>query len=59
MTLIIHCSVNAINSGYDAVTDDYDGGDIDYDRRSNDPIGHGKTKWDAIRDLLEQLEERE
>ena len=43
--------------GWTAVTDNYDGGDRDYDRRSNHPIGFGLTEQEAIEDLKEQLAE--
>lgn len=37
---------------------DFDWSAIDansYDGQSNDPVGYGKTKEEAIRDLVEQL----
>jgi hypothetical protein len=42
---------------WSAVTADYDGGDIDYDTPSRDPIGRGATEEAAIADLLEKIEE--
>jgi hypothetical protein len=42
---------------WSAVTADYDGGDIDYDTPSRDPIGRGATEEAAIADLLEKLAE--
>lgn len=36
---------------WQAVTDDYDGADD-----SHCPVGHGATEFEAINDLLEQIE---
>lgn len=43
---------------WSAVTADYDGGDVDYDTSSRDPIGRGATEELAVADLIEQIEER-
>lgn len=42
------------NRGWTAIHDGYDGGMIDIETMSDDPIGHGCTEWEAVRDLLEQ-----
>jgi hypothetical protein len=54
--LVIHTSfdcppVPVRSFDWSAVTDDYAGED-------GDPIGRGETQWDAVRDLIEQLEDR-
>jgi hypothetical protein len=41
---------------WSAVLDDYDGGFSD---GSSDPVGRGATEQEAIRDLMEQIEEME
>ena len=38
-----------------ATLDGYDGGMIDYNTPSQDPVGKGDTELEAVRDLLEQL----
>jgi hypothetical protein len=60
--VVIHTSFDnppIPNRGADwsAVTADYDGGDIDYNTPSRDPIGRGATEEEAIADLLEKIEE--
>lgn len=44
---------------WSAVLSDYDGGDIDYDTPSRDPIGRGPTETAAVADLLDQLRDLE
>jgi hypothetical protein len=41
-----------IDGGWMAIFDDYDGGMIDYETPSSEPIGHGCTEQEAIDDLL-------
>lgn len=41
---------------WSATLADYDGGNVDYDTPSRDPIGRGPTEEMAVADLLEQLE---
>lgn len=42
---------------WSAVTENYDGGMVDYDTPSRDPIGRGPTEQAAIDDLIEQITE--
>lgn len=44
---------------WSAVFEDYDGGNVDYDTPSRDPIGRGPTELAAIADLLQQQLERD
>lgn len=41
---------------WQAVTDNYDGADIDENTASRCPIGYGRTEQEAIADLREQME---
>lgn len=56
MKYIIHTSNTLFT--WTAVLDDYDGADIDAETRSPDPVGRGATETEAVKDLLEQIEER-
>lgn len=44
---------------WSAVLIDYDGGNLDYDKPSRDPIGRGPTELSAVADLLDQLRDLE
>lgn len=57
MKYIIHTAPHFVGV-WTAVLDDYDGADIDAETGSPDPVGLGLTEADAIKDLLERIEER-
>jgi hypothetical protein len=56
-----HTSLQPAGAGYEwiAVTDDYDGADIDANTPSRDPIGHGETELAALTDLISQIVAKE
>jgi len=52
----IHTDYDIDRREWTAIHDGYDGGMIDYETPSDDPIGFGDTELEAITDLLERGE---
>lgn len=59
ITEFVYPPIPLRNFDWSAVTDDYDGADIDENTSSRDPIGWGATEAEAIADLKQQLSENE